>query len=193
MSVVNLARFLAAVVALSVAVSCGSTSSRPETNPRASAGTSASATASPSTTAAGPTAADIRRQLRSVVELANPDTHFSLMDGPVRVSDGAGGLITAAIGVRWPTADAKGQLLFLWHNRKFLGWAPGTEAYAIGMRPYQRAGGVTVLFALYPRGTAMCCPRGSVRVRFRLAGGRMKPDRPLPASALSSSAVRRTY
>jgi len=68
-----------------------------------------------------PSRTQIRRQLRKVVEVGYPSTHFSMIDGPLTVGDGAGHAITAVIGVRWPTADAKGQMLFFWHDRKFMG------------------------------------------------------------------------
>jgi len=112
---------------------------------------------------------------------------------PARVTrscDGAGHAITAVVGVRWPSADAKGQLLFFWHDRKFIGWASATEAYAMTLDPRRVASKIVVDVALYPRGTAMCCPRGSARVIFGLGTGWMRPTKPVPASALSGQAVR---
>jgi hypothetical protein len=125
-----------------------------------------------------------------VVEVGYPKTHFSVIDGPITVGDGAGHTITAVVGVRWPTADAKGQLIFFWHDRRFIGWAPTTEAYAMNLDPPHAVGKIVVDFALYPHGTPMCCPRGSTRITFRLVAGRMKPAKPVPASALSGQEVR---
>lgn len=180
---------LTALALLPLLAACGSQSIS-AAKPSSSVSTTLSATPSTSSAPSAPTAAQIRQQLANVVEVGYPSTHFSLIDGPVTVGDGAGGAITAVIGVRSPTADAKGQMLFFWHNGKFIGWAPTTEAYAMKLDPRHAAGKIVVDFALYPHGTPLCCPRGSARITYALAATRMRPMKPVPASALSGQAVR---
>src|SRR5438552_3750069 len=128
-----------AALTLLLVVACGSRSA-PSAGSSSPTPTPMRSTASAPVALPAPTRTQIRERLRNVVEVGYPGTHFSLIDGPITVSDGAGHAITAVVGVRWPTADAKGQLIFFWHDRRFIGWAPTTEAYAMNLDP-RHAGG----------------------------------------------------
>lgn len=74
----------------------------------------------------------IRRYMRRTYELGRyADPHFGAFSGRAVVSDGHGGSLTAVVGLRRPSADAKGQLVFFFHNRRFLGWDSNRESIQI--------------------------------------------------------------
>ena len=49
----------------------------------------------------------------------------------ISTPDGAGGEIRAIVGIRTPTADGKGQLVFFFHDRSFIGWDASQEAISV--------------------------------------------------------------
>ena len=81
--------------------------------------------------AAGPSKAAIAAVMAETVEVITPSEHFVPAGKPVSASDGAGGALTAEIGQRFPTADGYGQLVFFWHDGRFLGWDSRYESMSI--------------------------------------------------------------
>src|SRR5581483_10847459 len=98
-----------------------STSMTTTTLPSTSTSTLASTTTTTSSPVA-PTAAQIAATMRRTTEVDDPTTYFVPTSPAVTIPDGSGGLLTADIGNRYPTADAAGQLIFFWHNGTFVGW-----------------------------------------------------------------------
>jgi hypothetical protein len=74
---------------------------------------------------------EIAATMERTVEVASPSEHFAPGGEPLTTADGRGGFITAVVGIRSPTADSKGQLVFLWHNQTFIGWSSDREAFSI--------------------------------------------------------------
>lgn len=83
----------------------------------------------------GPTVVQIGVQMSSTVEVQNHTVHFTPRINPLTISDGRGtGTLTAIVGVRWPTADGRGQLVFFWHGSHFLGWDSKIESQTAKVR-----------------------------------------------------------
>ncbi len=123
-----------------------------------------------------PALRDISLTMSRTVERGNTSTHFSAFGDPVTVTDGAGGLLTAVVGVRFPTADGYGRLVFFWHGASFLGWNSIYESIVVSV---DAAGPAT--FALtYPHfapGDPVCCPSlPAVKIMYRWNGSALVPD-----------------
>ena len=105
----------------------------------------------------------------------------TVMDGttnqPVTVSDGAGGWLTGLIGVRFPTADGKGQLAFFWHNATFVGLDTHTESNDIISISASGAGAFAVRYAHYGPSDPLCCPSlAPVTIEYHWNGHAMTPN-----------------
>lgn len=90
--------------------------------------------------------------------------HLALNGKILTVSDGHGGTLTAVPVVRFPTADAYGQLVLFWHNNRLIGSQSltrlpllGYEATMVGI---YRSGpnAITLKFARYKASDPTCCP-----------------------------------
>lgn len=76
------------------------------------------------TARSAPSLTEIKRVMASATESnASGPTgeHFTLMGKPISITDAAGDTVTAAIGARSPSADGYGQVVFFFHNHKFIG------------------------------------------------------------------------
>jgi hypothetical protein len=84
--------------------------------------------------AQAPTAAQITARLRHTIEIGTKGEYFRALGHPIKtIKDGRGtGTLTAVVGTRWPTADGKGQVVFFWHNRTFIGQSASYETTAVG-------------------------------------------------------------
>ena len=75
------------------------------------------------------------------------------------IKDGRGtGTLTAAIGTRWPTADALGQVVFFWHNTTFIGQSANYETPAVRKLTSPAAGTFVITYVRYKSTDPACCP-----------------------------------
>jgi LppP/LprE lipoprotein len=131
----------------------------------------------PTTLPAVPSLREISLELNRTVEIADQTTHFSADNQPVTVSDGAGGWLTAVIGVRFPTADGKGQLAFFWHNSTFIGLDTHTESFQINGISASGVSTFAVRYAHYAPTDPMCCPSlAPVTIEYHWNGHAMTPS-----------------
>ncbi len=103
-----------------------------------------------------PTAAAITDVMSRTVEVGDPTVHFTPV-APLAVDDGQGGVLTAVIGTRSPTADGYGQIVFFWHNQNFLGWDSSTESIAISRLTSPSPGVIAVTYVHYGPNDPLCC------------------------------------
>lgn len=123
----------------------------------------------------------VRHWMRRTHEGTYRRVHFKKISPRVTVPDGRGGTITAVIGVRYPTADGKGQLVFFFHGRKFLGWDTARESIAIASIHRGRGPRLRVRYVHYAPSDAYCCPsRSPVTVTYRWTGKRIVASRVPP-------------
>jgi hypothetical protein len=73
----------------------------------------------------------ITAAMRRTVEVDFPSEHFKPSGEVASTRDGAYGTLIAAVGIRTPTADGKGQLVFFFHNDAFVGWDADREAMSV--------------------------------------------------------------
>jgi hypothetical protein len=134
----------------------------------------------PPVTSRGPATANpahVRQAMNHTVEVDAPAEHFMPHDLIVSTPDGMGGTIDAVVGVRTPTADGKGQLVFFFHNDTFVGWDAPQEAISILrlVSPGPRA--IAVTYANYgPRDPIVGASLPPATVTYRWDGHRMAPD-----------------
>jgi hypothetical protein len=121
-----------------------------------------------------PSSQQIDMLMRRTIETASPSEHFARDGSPVTQGDGHGGTLTAIKGVRHPTADGKGQLVFFWDNTRFVGWDSSAENNLIlSIKP---AGAETfiVRYASYAASDPLCCPSQRAQsVAYRWNGNHM--------------------
>src|SRR5579872_2782881 len=121
--------------------------------------TSALARGSAAHVAAAPSMAQITARMKHTIEIGTRGEYFKPVGKPLTVKDGRGtGTITAAIGVRWPTADAKGQIVFFWHNSSFNSMSADYETPAVIKLAAPAAGTFAITYAHYKASDPLCCP-----------------------------------
>lgn len=124
----------------------------------------------------------IRAAMHRTYELGpGGDPRFGSVGRRTVVSDGRGGSLTAIVGLRRPTADAKGQLVFFFHNRRFLGW--DATRMSIAIYPPRAAGSrrFSIRYVHYARNDALCCPSlRPVTIRYRWTGSHIVASRRPP-------------
>jgi hypothetical protein len=189
------ARSVALICGVVLVAACASShkSSTPPTtatSPAGSAPTSGSPTSMPAAPTTSPRISppatfrrvvpsirEISLELNRTVEIADKTTHFSANDQPGTVSDGAGGWLTALIGVRFPTADGKGELVFFWHNTTFVGLDTHTESERIISVSASASGAFAVRYVHYALTDPLCCPSlAPVTIEYRWSGHAMAPS-----------------
>jgi LppP/LprE lipoprotein len=123
----------------------------------------------------GPSVVEIGNQMSATVEASDHTEHFTPFTEPLTIQDGRGtGTVTAMVGVRYPTADAHGQLVFFWHGTHFLGWDTNYESLAIMRLSSPAPGLFQVKFARYAAKDALCCPSlKPVTVNFAWSSNRI--------------------
>ncbi len=153
--------------------------------------TSSSSTtiAAGSSTAATPV--EISAAMSSTYETDDRSTTFVPVGQPAIVADGNGGYLTAAIGVRSPSADGKGMLVFFFDNGTFLGWDTVYESNAIDGVTGVGTGTIEASYSTYGPSDALCCPSGSATVAYVYSGAEMQPQTAVPPAALSATHVSR--
>lgn len=189
---------LAVVCSLAMALSCGSSkTSRPDvtTPTHTPAPTEISVPAEPSVTSTlakpiSPSIEEIGLQMSRTVEGVHATTHFTAQGEPLTIPDGEGGWLTAIQGVRYPTADGYGQLVFFWRNATFLGWDSKSESNVIKGISSAGPGAFSVTFEQYAESDALCCPSlPDVSITFRWDGTSLNAESPIPASVAQGPAV----
>lgn len=135
-----------------------------------------------------PSEAEVTRDMQRTTLVAEPLEHF-LPSGPLKtIPDGSGGKLTAAVGTVVPTTDGNGQLVFFWHNTRFIGWDAPEQSMAITELQSVGVGRFRVTYSNYKRNDPACCPSlVPVSVLYRWSGrhfaidGSPPPVRPIPA------------
>jgi hypothetical protein len=119
-----------------------------------------SAIASAHPAAQAPTTAQITARLRHTIEIGTKGEYFRALGHPIKtIKDGRGtGTLTAVVGNRWPTADAKGQVVFFWHNQTFIGQSASYETTAVGKITSPALGTFIIPYARYKPTDPVCCP-----------------------------------
>ena len=137
-------------------------------------------TTDPATTS-GPTTQAIEGVMARTVPVNDHTRHFvpAVAGSPITVSDGGTGTLTAALGVRTDTADYGGQLVFLWHNDEFIGWATSQYGFKLDMRTVDGTS-IEVTYGYIKPGEAACCPSGQERVVYHWDGTRVVADHEPP-------------
>jgi hypothetical protein len=134
----------------------------------------------PPVSSRGPAAANpayVLQAMNHTVEVDAPAEHFMPDDLIVSTPDGRGGTIDAVVGIRTPTADGKGQLVFFFHDGTFVGWDAPQEALSIiGLvSPGPRA--IAVTYANYgPRDPIIGASLPPATAIYRWDGRRIAPD-----------------
>jgi hypothetical protein len=103
--------------------------------------------------------------------------------GAIHTTPGAGSNIaTAAVGVRWPTADGYGQIVFFFEGRQFVGLASSDEATAVLKVVPAGANAFRVTYANYKSSDPLVDPSlPPVTITYRLTSSGVSPSASLPA------------
>jgi hypothetical protein len=97
--------------------------------------------------------------LRHTVEIGTRGEYFRPGGKPLTIRDGRGtGTLTAVIGLRYPTADALGEVVFFWHNRAFIGLSADYETPEVVSLKSPAPGTFVIRYAQYRRTDPACCP-----------------------------------
>jgi hypothetical protein len=121
-----------------------------------------------------PSATEIALEMSRTVESGSVSEHFT--PGPTtEILDGSGGTLTAAVGVRSPTADGYGQLVFFWHNDEFLGWNASQETISIEQIDSPASGVFEVKYAQYAPSDPISSPSlPPVTITYRWTGSALE-------------------
>ena len=127
----------------------------------------------------GPTRQAIADVMARTVLATDHTRHFApnSADSPVVVTDGTSGTLTAARGFVTDTNDpTEGQLVFLWHNDQFLGWA--TSQLVLGLELHANdATSINVTYGYMKPGEGACCLTGQDPVVYHWDGTKVVADR----------------
>lgn len=139
---------------------------------------------------AGPPLAKVRRVMAHVHEIQNPAETFRPTGSPVALRLKSGRVLSAVIGVRSPTADGYGQLVFFFLDRKFVGLSSQVEATAIRSLVAGAPHQFRVGYATYAPGAPTYAPRSKpLWISYRWEHGRIVASRPIPKSAANGIRV----
>lgn len=105
-----------------------------------------------------PTRAEILSVMRSYHEAGVPDETYQPSWKTVTRSDSKGTVNTAVVGMRWPTADGMGQLVFFFDGKRFVGVNSTHEVYAVTKIHARAGGGFAVTYANYKPSDPMVDP-----------------------------------
>lgn len=117
--------------------------------------------------------------------------HFYPSGQLTTVPDGGGGAFTAEVGTVLPSTDGDGQLVFFWHDRRFVGWDSSVDNMDIlDLQPLHR-GRFRVTYSNYAPNDPACCPSLiPLSVVYRWSGIRFVAQGPLPMVRPIPSLVR---
>lgn len=129
----------------------------------------------------GPSSKQITDVMFRTVLVDLPGEHFYPSGQLTTTSDGSGGKLTAKVGTSLPSIDGDGQLVFFFHNNRFVGWDSKVENMSIlqvqtyGPRHFQ------VTYANYASDDPACCPSLiPISVPYRWSGERFVAGAPPP-------------
>jgi LppP/LprE lipoprotein len=106
-----------------------------------------------------PSKSQISFRLSHTIEVGSKGTHFKAVGKPKTIKDGRGtGTLTAVVGVRYPTADGFGQIVFFWHDRVFDSQSSRYETTAVDTINSLAPGTFVIRYARYRKSDPMCCP-----------------------------------
>ncbi|WP_433455176.1 LppP/LprE family lipoprotein [Streptomyces sp. CA-142005] len=115
---------------------------------------------------------------------------FRAVQRPGHGSGRSGSYLTAVIGTRSPSADGRGQLVFLWHGTTFVGLDSSSESLAIQAITPGKPGTIRVTYAHYGPDDALCCPSlAAVTIEYRWNGRGFTPSG-MPPKRGEEAAVR---
>ncbi|GGJ02995.1 hypothetical protein GCM10010885_10350 [Alicyclobacillus cellulosilyticus] len=141
-----------------------------------------------------PSLSEIERVMSQTTEIGDPTEHFMLIGKPVSITIGNGDTVTAAVGMRWPTADGYGQVVFFFHNHQFVGLDSDVEKTEIqSLRATQSGMAFEVTYADYAPDDPMYNPSlPPVTVTFGWDGSTFVPSgrESIPRGALNQLKVR---
>ncbi len=117
--------------------------------------------------------------------------HFYPSGQLTTVSDGGSGAFTAEVGTVLPSTDGDGQLVFFWHDKRFVGWdSPLDNMDVLDVQPLH-GGTFRVTYSNYAPNDPACCPSLiPLSVVYRWSGSRFVADGPLPMVRPIPSLVR---
>lgn len=108
--------------------------------------------------------------------------HFYPAGQLATVSDGSGGEFIAEVGTVLPSTDGDGQLVFFWHNRRFVGWDSPLDNMDVLDIHALHDGTFRVTYANYASNDPACCPSLiPISVVYRWNGHRFVAEGPLPS------------
>jgi len=138
-------------------------------------------TTTPTTAPSSPSPQDIASAMTRTVEVDLPSEHFMPSGDLISTPDGAGGTLRAILGIRTPTADAKGQLVFFFHDRSFIGWDASQEAISVLRLEAAGPRSFKVTYANYAATDALVgASLPPAVITYTWDGNRMLPDGPPP-------------
>jgi LppP/LprE lipoprotein len=128
-----------------------------------------------------PSPAQIAGVMWRTILVGEPREHFYPAGQLTTTSDGSGGDFTAEVGTILPTTDGDGQLVFFWHNNRFVGWNSSVESMSVLGLQSLGPGHFQVTFSNYAPHDPACCPSLiPISVAYRWSGGHFVADAPLP-------------
>lgn len=101
---------------------------------------------------------------RRVYHLDTPREAFTAPDGST----------ITAFGAVLDSADGTGEIVLLFRNLRFLGWASGFDAVHLSVSTSGRA--VAVTYGVYSGNDPFCCPHARRTVHYRWNGHRITAD-----------------
>ncbi len=114
----------------------------------------------------------------------------------VTVPDGYGGTLTAVPVVRWPTADAYGQMVLFWHDTTLIGSMQLATLPSLGEEVTELkivnagTGAVTVRFWRYRPQDALAAPSLPTQDNtYRWTGSRLVSSAPVPKASVNGLAM----
>jgi LppP/LprE lipoprotein len=128
-----------------------------------------------------PTPAQVAGVMWRTILMVEPMEHFYPAGQLTTTSDGAGGTLTAEVGILLPSTDGDGQLVFFWHNRHFVGWDSSIENMSVLQLESLGARGFRITYADYAPDDPACCPSLiPISVAYRWRHGRLVAQQPGP-------------
>jgi LppP/LprE lipoprotein len=89
----------------------------------------------------------------------------------VRATDGS---TITAFGAVLDSADGTGQIVLLFRDGRFLGWASAYDTLHLAVR--SSAGAIAVTYGVYRGNDPFCCPSSKKTIRYRWNGSRIVAD-----------------
>jgi LppP/LprE lipoprotein len=128
-----------------------------------------------------PTATQIEGVMWHTILAREPGEHFYPAGQLTTTSDGMGGNLTAEVGTSLPSTDGNGQLVFFWHNSRFVGWDSSIDSMLVLQVQSLAPRSFQITYENYAPNDPACCPSLiPVSVAYRWSGRRFVAQAPLP-------------